>query len=83
MLPGIHHHRAKVRNAPLAPKDDLFVQRRAGQIPVDPVQVGQAVVLQAVNRGQFAGLGLRIVEPAEIDHHGHMGDLTRFHRGLH
>ena len=59
VLAGVDHQRAQVRDARLAAEHDLLVQRRGRQVPVDAVQVRQAVVLQAVDAGQFAGFGLR------------------------
>jgi hypothetical protein len=59
MFAGGHHHRTEMRDARFSPEHDLLVQRRGRQIPVDAVQVRQAVVGQAVNARQLAGLGLR------------------------
>jgi len=57
VLAGADDHRAEMRDAGLAAEHDLFIERRGGQVPVDAVQIGQPMVLQAVNGGQFAGLG--------------------------
>src|ERR1039457_5849568 len=66
MFAGGHDDRAEMGNASLSPENNLLVQRRSGEIPVDAVQVGQPVVCQAINAGQLAGFGQRRRRKIEI-----------------
>src|ERR1019366_1491357 len=58
VLAGADYHRTEMGDAGFAAEYDLFIERRAGQVPVGAVQIGEAVILQAVIGGQLAGLGL-------------------------
>ena len=57
-LPGVHRHGSLVDDGPLSPEDELFVEGFGGEVPVDPLQILEPVVLQAEIALELTGLGL-------------------------
>src|ERR1035438_8079680 len=69
MFAGGDDDGAEMGDAGFTAEHDLLVQGCGGQIPVNAMEVGEAVVGQAINTGQLAGLGLRRRRKVEIRVH--------------
>ena len=69
VLAGVHHERALVAELPLGAVDRLLVEGGGGQVPVDPAEVGEPVVLEAVEARHRPRLLHRGRLDVEVDVH--------------
>ena len=53
MLAGAHHDGSQVGQAALPAPDDLLVQERSGEIPVNEARILDSVLFQAISAGEL------------------------------